>query len=513
MLSTEAAMRHSYDALQVALSILIAVAASYAALDLAERVAATRGRVRASWLFGGGAAMGIGIWSMHYVGMLAFHLPMPVSYYWPGVLASLLVGVVYSLSALFLVSHQEMDTVRTLVGSSVIQGFGIASLHYISMAAMRMAAMMRFDYSLVALSVVFAILFSLAALWLSFQFRRQEGEIKLKICAAAMMGAAICAMHYTGMAAADFFPSSAPLAMSQTVSISSVGTLAIAAVTLVLLGFAVLACYISRQFESYARQLEKLNQELEHHVVQRTAALEETKGELAHVSRMATMGEFAASIAHEINQPLAAVVTDSSAALRWLAMQPPNLEEARQALSRSIREANRASEVITRIRGLLKKGTPELSQLDVNEVIREVLRLAGNELGKAGVAVHTNLANDVPAVLADRVQLQQVLLNLIMNSIDAMSAVNDRPRELRITSAGDAEGISVTVEDTGVGFDVEAADRIFRSFYTTKPHGIGMGLAISRSIVEAHGGHLWAEPRSPHGAVFRFTLLRAGNSA
>jgi signal transduction histidine kinase len=194
-------------------------------------------------------------------------------------------------------------------------------------------------------------------------------------------------------------------------------------------------------------------------------------------------------------------------------MQPPNLEEARQALSRSIREANRASEVITRIRGLLKKGTPELSQLGVNEVIREVLRLAGNELGKAGVAVHTNLANDVPAVLADRVQLQQVLLNLIMNSIDAMSAVNDGPRELRITSAGDAEGISVTVEDTGVGFDVEAADRIFRTFYTTKPHGIGMGLAISRSIVEAHGGHLWAEPRSPHGAVFRFTLLRAGNSA
>jgi two-component system, sensor histidine kinase and response regulator len=513
MLSTEAAMRHSYDALQVALSVLIAVAASYAALDLAGRVTATRGRARAAWLAGGGVAMGIGIWAMHYVGMLAFRLPVPMRYYWPGVLGSLLVGVLYSLYALFVVSRQKMAKGQILVGS-VIQGCGIAVLHYVAMAAMRMAAMMRFDFVLVALSGAFAILFSLAALWLAFYFRGEaKDQITRKICAAAAMGAAICAMHYTGMAAADFFPSSAALAMSQTVSFSSVGTLAIAAVTLVLLGFAVLACYISRQFESYARQLEKLNQELEHHVMQRTAALEETKGELAHVSRMATMGEFAASIAHEINQPLAAVVTDSSAALRWLAMQPPNLEEARQALSRSIREANRASEVITRIRGLLKKGTPELSQLDVNEVIREVLRLAGNELGKAGVAVHTNLANDVPAVLADRVQLQQVLLNLIMNSIDAMSAVNDRPRELRITSAGVAEGISVTVEDTGVGFDVEAADRIFRSFYTTKPHGIGMGLAISRSMVEAHGGHLWAEPRSPHGAVFRFTLLRAGNSA
>lgn len=511
-MSTEAALQHSYDHLQVALSILIAVAASYAALDLAERVAATRGRVRASWLFGGGAAMGIGIWSMHYVGMLAFHLPVPVSYYWPGVLASLLVGVVYSLSALFLVSHQEMDTVRTLVGSSVIQGFGIASLHYISMAAMRMAAMMRFDYSLVALSVVFAILFSLAALWLAFYFRREaKDQITRKICAAAAMGAAICAMHYTGMAAADFFPSSAPLAMSQTVSVSSVGTLAIAAVTLVLLGFAVLACYISRQFESYARQLQKLNQELKHHVVQRTAALEETRSELARMSRIATLGELAATIAHEINQPLAAVVTDSSAALRWLAKQPPDLEETRQALTHSIREANRAGEVIHKIRALLKKSPPELSQLNVNEVIREMLRLAGNELVKAGVKVHTRLAKNITAVLADRVQLQQVMLNLIMNSIDAMSTLDGRPRELWITSTDDDIGVLVTVEDSGVGLDMEVTDRIFRSFYTTKPHGIGMGLPISRSIVEAHGGHLWAEPRSPHGAVFRFTLHGTDN--
>jgi len=511
MLATEAAMQHSYDHLQVALSVLIAVAASYAALDLAERVTATSGRVRAAWLAGGATAMGIGIWSMHYAGMLAFHLPVPVSYYWPGVLGSLLVGVVYSLSALFVVSRPEMGTLRTFLGG-VILGCGIAALHYISMAAMRMAAMMRFDFGLVALSVVFAILFSLAALWLALHFRREaKDQITLKICAAAVMGAAICAMHYTGMAAADFFPSSTPPDMSHAVSISSVGTLAIAAVTLVLLALAVLTCYISRQFEAYARQLQKLNQQLEHHVEQRTAALEETRSELARMSRIATMGELAATIAHEINQPLAAVVTNSSAALRWLAGQPPNLQEARQALNRSIGEANRASEVITRIRALFKKATPELSQLDVNELIREVLRLAGSELVKAGVAVHTNLANDIPAVLADRVQMQQVLLNLIMNSIDAMSAVNDRPRELWISSAADAEEVSVTVEDSGVGIDVEAAERIFGSFYTTKPHGIGMGLAISRSIIEGHGGRLWAEPRSPHGAAFRFTLSRAGN--
>ena len=153
-----------------------------------------------------------------------------------------------------------------------------------------------------------------------------------------------------------------------------------------------------------------------------------------------------------------------------------------------------------------------MSRLDVNEVIREVLRLAGNELVKAGVAARTELAANIPAVLGDRVQLQQVLLNLIMNSIDAMSTLDSRRRELCVRSTADAEGVSVMVEDTGVGFDMETADHIFRSFYTTKPHGIGMGLAISRSIVEAHGGHLWAEPGSPHGAVFHFTLPRADNS-
>jgi two-component system sensor histidine kinase/response regulator len=510
MLSTEAAMPHSYDHLQVGLSILIAIATSYAGLDLAGRVTATRGGLRAAWLACGGAAMGIGIWSMHYVGMSAFHLPMRVVYYWPGVLVSLLVGVAYSLSALFVVSRPEMGKVRFLAG--VLQGCGIASLHYIAMAAMRMAATMRFNFGVVALSVVFAILFALAALWLAFHFRGEaSGKITLKIGAAMMMGTAICAMHYTGVAAADFLPSPTQ-DMSHVVNVTSVGTLAIAAATLVLLAFAIIACYISREFESYARRLQELNQELEHHVLQRTAALEETKSQLAHVGRMATMGEFAASIAHEINQPLAAVVTDASASLRWLAMRPPNMEEARQALTRSIREANRASEVIIKIRALLKKASPELSQLNMNEVIGEVLSLARSELLKNGVTVRTEVAHKLPPVLGDRVQLQQVLLNLIMNSIDAMTTATDRSRELWIKSISDAEGVWVVVEDTGIGLDLETIDSIFRPFYTSKPDGIGMGLTISRSIVEAHGGRLSAEPRSPHGAVFRFLLPRTDNS-
>ena len=235
-------------------------------------------------------------------------------------------------------------------------------------------------------------------------------------------------------------------------------------------------------------------------------ALQESQAALARVARIATMGELTASIAHEINQPLAAVATNASASLHWLAVQPPNLDEAREAMARAMQEANRASRVIERIRILLKKASPELRPLDVNEVIQEVLALAHAELITGGVAVHTELSPDVPTVLGDRVQLQQVMLNLIMNAIDAMFTIKDRPRTLVIKSAMDAEGVLVEVQDSGRGLDPQQASRIFDSFFTTKPHGIGLGLSISRSIVEAHGGRLRAAPASPHGAVFQLIL-------
>ncbi len=235
-------------------------------------------------------------------------------------------------------------------------------------------------------------------------------------------------------------------------------------------------------------------------------ALRESQAELARVARVATLGELTASIAHEINQPLAAVATNASASLHWLAVQPPNLDEAREAMASAMREADRASRVIERIRTLLKKASPELRPLDVNEVIQEVLALAHVELITGGVAVHTELSPDVPTVLGDRVQLQQVMLNLIMNAIDAMFTIKDRPRTLVIKSAMDAEGVLVEVQDSGRGLDPKQASRIFDSFFTTKPDGIGLGLSISRSIVEAHGGRLRAAPASPHGAVFQLIL-------
>jgi PAS domain S-box-containing protein len=238
-------------------------------------------------------------------------------------------------------------------------------------------------------------------------------------------------------------------------------------------------------------------------------ALQESQAALARVARIATMGELTASIAHEINQPLAAVATNASASLHWLAVQPPNLAEAREAMANAMKEANRASSVIARIRALLKKASPELRPVDMNEVVREVLALVRSELIRGGVTAKMKLATGLPAVLGDRVQLQQVILNLIMNAIDAMSTISDRPRTLLIKSAKDAEGVLIQVQDSGKGLDPENSDRMFESFFTTKPEGIGIGLSISSSIVEAHGGSLSAKARASHGATFEFTLPRA----
>jgi len=242
-------------------------------------------------------------------------------------------------------------------------------------------------------------------------------------------------------------------------------------------------------------------------------SLQEAQAELARVARIVTLGELTASIAHEINQPLAAAVTNAGASLHWLAVQPPNLAEAREAMAGVMQEANRASSVIQRIRTLLQKSSPEMRRIDVNEVIREVLALTHSELLKCGVTVSTNLSPDVPAVLGDRVQLQQVILNLIMNAIDAMISVRDGPRTLRIESEKDPEGVLIEVQDSGKGINLENMPRIFDSFFTTKADGLGMGLSISRSIVEAHCGRLWAKCRHPCGAVFALILPGAETDA
>ena len=238
-------------------------------------------------------------------------------------------------------------------------------------------------------------------------------------------------------------------------------------------------------------------------------ALQEARAELARVTRFAAMGELTGLIAHEINQPLAAIATGGSAALRWLAAQPPNLEEAREAIQGTIREATRASEVIGRIRALLQKAQPQMKRLDLNAVIREVVILAEAELAGGGVTVQTELAVDAPAVLGDPIQLQQVILNLFLNAIDATSSIKDRPREVFVNSAAHPDGVLVQVRDSGPGVAPQHVERIFDSLFTTKPQGIGVGLSLSRSIIEAHGGRLWTVPQPNHGAVFEFTIPKA----
>jgi NO-binding membrane sensor protein with MHYT domain/signal transduction histidine kinase len=778
----------SYNYVLVALSVLIAIFASYAALDLAGRLTAARGWTRAAWLLGGAGAMGTGIWSMHYIGMLAFILPIPVAYHWPTVLLSLFAAILASVVALYVVSRQKMGAFRAIAGSALM-GAGIASMHYIGMAAMRLPAICEFNSFLVILSVVFAVLISLAALWITFHFRDEKRGIGWeKTAGAVVMGAAIPVMHYTGMAAASFTPSGMPADLSHAVSVSTLGIAGIAAVTFTVLGLALLTSWVDRRFavrtlelqekklqrsEAYLAEAQRLShtgsfgwrpssgeivwseetfrifqydramtptvelilqrvhpedlqlakqtierasqdgENFEHeyrllipdgsvkhlHVVAhvlsdeagsvefvgavmdvterkraealrdgescilemtaRDAPLEQTleklvlvvesqfagllcsvllldedgrhirhgaapslpelyskaidglsigpkagscgtamyrrepvvvsdiledplweqyrsvaepfglracwstpilapsgtalgtfamyyreprrpsppetralqmathlagiaierklareererlrqaQADLARISRVNTMGELTASLAHEVNQPIAAAVTDANTCLRWLARDHPNVEEAREAAARIVKDSTRAAEIVSRTRLLFKKGVPQWESVDVNEIIRDIIALMRSEVTQHSISVCTELAEDIPQITGDRVQLQQVLMNLILNSIDAMKDVGGT-RELAIGSRQTEDGqLMVSVRDTGVGLPPQQADQIFNAFFTTKAHGTGMGLRISRSIVESHGGRLWAGDNSPRGASFYLTL-------
>jgi PAS domain S-box-containing protein len=235
--------------------------------------------------------------------------------------------------------------------------------------------------------------------------------------------------------------------------------------------------------------------------------LRQVQADLARVNRVTTMGELTASLAHEVNQPIAAAVTSANSCLHWLAAEVPNLDKARAAAERIVKDGTRAAEIISRIRHLFQKGTQQLELVDVNEVIKEMIILLRGEATRHSISVRTELAGDLPQVMGDRVQLQQVMMNLMTNGIDAMKAV-DGTRELAIKSRRtDNEQLMVSVSDTGVGLPPEQVDQIFNAFFTTKPHGTGMGLRICRSIVESHGGRLWAADNSPRGASFYVSLL------
>jgi PAS domain S-box-containing protein len=237
--------------------------------------------------------------------------------------------------------------------------------------------------------------------------------------------------------------------------------------------------------------------------------LRNTQAELSRMTRIMTLGQLTASIAHEVNQPLAGIITNASTCLRMLAADPPNVDGARETVRRTIRDGNRASEVIKRLRALYRKKEAAAESMDLNDATREVIALSLSELQRNGVILRPELAEDLPLVAGDRVQLQQVILNLLRNASDAMSGVDDRPRKLLIrTDREEGDRVRLTVQDAGVGFDPRAADRLFEAFYTTKDDGMGMGLSVSRSIIESHHGRLWATPNAGPGATFSFSIPR-----
>jgi C4-dicarboxylate-specific signal transduction histidine kinase len=257
------------------------------------------------------------------------------------------------------------------------------------------------------------------------------------------------------------------------------------------------------------QQLQRTNAALQVETGERKLAeeaLRQAQADLERVSRVTTMGELTASLAHEVNQPIAAAVTDANTCLRWLTRQQPDIDEAREAASRVVKDATRAAEIISRVRLLFKKSAPQRELVDINDLVREMIVLLGGEASRYSIEVRTELRADIPKVVGDRVQLQQVLMNLMINAIDAMKDGN-RSRELIISSQpGNSEEVVISVSDTGVGLPPQRSDQVFKAFFTTKLNGTGMGLSISRSIVEAHGGRLWAADNTPRGAVFYFTL-------
>jgi NO-binding membrane sensor protein with MHYT domain len=473
----------TYDPYLVALSVLIACFASYTALDLSGHVGLPRGVARRVWLAAAALTMGGGIWSMHFVAMLAFVLPMPMSYDIGLTTLSLVVAIFVMGVGFYVISRRSASPLR-LVLSGIFMGLGIAGMHYTGMAAMRGHAELSYDPLFVALSLLIAIGASTVALWVAFR----TTDLGQKLVAAVVMGLAISGMHYTGMRAAIF-------TVHETVHESQLNAgldqtklaLAVAGITFIILAIASVASLFERQ--------------------RAEEALREAQAELAHVTRVMTLGELMASIAHEVNQPLAAVVTNAQACLRWLALETPHLDESRAAVERIVRDSNRASEVIQRIRALAKKSEPQMVALDINDVIREAISLERREMLSQRVSLRMELASALPPVLGDRVQLQQVVINLVMNAVEAMAPVTDRPRDILIRSQrDDANEVVVAVRDSGMGIDSENADRLFNAFFTTKASGMGMGLSISRSIIVAHRGRLWASPNADHGATFQFSL-------
>ena len=498
-----------YDYRLVAVSVLIAVFAAYAALDLAGRVTAARGVARFAWLTGGALAMGMGIWSMHYIGMEAFILPVPVEYDWPTVLLSMVAAVSASAVALFVVSRKTMG-MRSAILGSLLMGGGIAAMHYIGMEAMRLPGMCHYSYGVVVLSVVLAVVISFVAMWLTFGLRGQTTTWSWrKTGSALLMGLAIPVMHYVGMAAVSFMPAPLEAAnLKHAISISELGLAGIALVAMTVLGLVFLASMLDRRFSLHAMELE-LSQERYRMMAEMNEERERAK--IAEAGSLAK-SEFLANMSHEIRTPLNGIIgmTDLTLETELTAEQRDYLETVKLS----------ADSLLNVINDILDFSKIEAGKVDLEEIdfdlcscIEGALKTLALRADEKGLELLCEVSPDVAeTVVGDPGRLRQILINLIGNALKFTTEGEIGLKVQTDVTEREASTLHFTVSDTGVGIAPEKLTSIFDSFNqadtsTTREYGgTGLGLTISKRLIEMMGGRIWVESEPGVGSRFHFTV-------